>query len=171
MKAGALATWVAAGSFLAATAAAAPPPVDWSRAPVMDDDQLLWILQVDRTAANASYGHPESDHIVLTLSCDGAAKISASHVDPQLEPFSRYDIHLRAGTVEAHTTGTTKERMELDDLVDLSFLLPNEAKFLNELKAGKSLSVLFHGPGKDHVGFTLPMPVVDLEPLFKTCRL
>jgi hypothetical protein len=64
-----------------------------------------------------------------------------------------------------------QERMELDDLVDLSFLLPNEAKFLHELKAGKNLSVLFHGPGKDHVGFTLPMPVVDLEPLFKTCRL
>jgi hypothetical protein len=171
VKAGALATLVAAGSFLAAAATAAPPPVDWSRAPVTEDGNLLWILQVDGTVATAAYGLPESDYLVLTLHCDGSGKLSASHVDPQFEPFSRYDIHLRAGTVEARTTGTTTERMDLDDLVDLSFLLPNEAKFLNELKAGRNLSVLFHGPGKDHVGFTLPMPVADLEPLFKTCRL
>jgi hypothetical protein len=171
VKTGAVAIMVAAGTFLAAAATAANTATDWSRAPLVDDGQLLWILQVDRTAASASYGHPESDHVVLTLSCDGSAKISASHVDPQFEPFSRYDIHLRAGPVEAHTTGTTKERMELDDLVDLSFLLPVEAKFLNELKAGRNLSILFKGPGKDHVGFTLPMPVVDLEPLFKACRL
>jgi hypothetical protein len=59
--------------------------------------------------------------------------------------------------------------MELDDLVDLSFLLPTEAKFLNALKAGQNLSVMFHGPGKNQVGFTVPMPVADLEPLFKTC--
>jgi hypothetical protein len=168
VKAGALATLVAAGSFLAA---AAPPPVDWSRAPVTEDGSLLWILQVDGTVASAAYGLPESDYVVLTLHCDGTGKLSASHFDPQFEPFSRYDIHLRAGTIEARTTGTTKERMELDDLVDLSFLLPNEAKFLKELKAGKNLSVLFHGPGKKHVGFTVPMPVADLEPLFKTCKL
>lgn len=171
MKTGAVAIMVAAGTFLAAAVTAANTSTDWSRAPLVNDGQLLWILQVDRTAASASYGHPESDHVVLTLSCDGSAKISASHVDPQFEPFSRYEIQLRAGTVEARTTGTTKERMELDDLVDLSFLLPVEAKFLNELKAGRNLSILFKGPGKDHVGFTLPMPVVDLEPLFKTCRL
>lgn len=171
MKNGAIAIMVAAGTFLAAAASAAPASTDWSRAPVMDDGQLLWILQVDRSVASASYGHPESDHVVLTLSCDGSAKISASHVDPQFEPFSRYDIHLRAGMIEAHTTGTTQERMDLDDLVDLSFLLPVDAKFLNELKAGRNLSILFKGPGKDHVGFTVPMPVADLAPLFKTCGL
>jgi hypothetical protein len=171
VKAGALATLVAAGSFLAAAATAAPPPVKWSRAPVAEDRNLLWNLQVDGTVATAAYGLPESDYVVLTLHCDGAGKLSASHFDPQFKPFSRYDIHLRAGTAEAHTTGTTKERMEFDDLVVLSFLLPNSAKFLKELKAGKNLSVLFHGPGKSHIGFTVPMPVADLKPLFKTCRL
>jgi hypothetical protein len=171
VKAGALATLVAAGSFLAASASAARPSVDWSRAPVTEDRSLLWILQVDGTVATAAYGLPESDYVVLTLHCDGAGKLSASHFDPQFEPFSRYDIRLRAGTIEARTAGTTKERMELDDLVALSFLLPIEAKFLKELKAGRNLSVLFHGRGKDHVGFTVPMPVADLEPLFKTCGL
>ena len=171
MKAGALATLVAAGSFLAALASAARPSVDWSRAPVAEDRNLLWNLQVDGTEATAAYGLPESDYVVMTLHCDGAGKLSASHFDPQFKPFSRYDIRLRAGTIEARTAGTTKERMELDDLVALSFLLPNSAKFLKELKAGKNLSVLFHGPGKSHIGFTVPMPVADLKPLFKTCRL
>ena len=171
MKARALATLVAAGSFLAAAATAAPAQFDWSRAPVTEDGNLLWILQVDGTVATAAYGLPESDYVVLTLHCDGAGKLSASHFDPQFEPFSRYDIRLRAGTIEARTAGTTKERMELDDLVDLSFLLPNEAKFLNALKAGQNLSLLFHGPGKSHIGFTVPMPVADLKPLFKTCSL
>ena len=171
MKAGALATLVAAGSFLAASASAARPSVDWSRAPVAEDRNLLWNLQVDGTEATAAYGLPESDYVVMTLHCDGAGKLSASHFDPQFKPFSRYDIRLRAGTIESRTAGTTKERMELDDLVALSFLLPNSAKFLKELKAGKNLSVLFHGPGKSHIGFTVPMPVADLKPLFKTCSL
>lgn len=161
---------VAAGTLLAAPSTAAGPALDWSSAPVVNDATLLWMLQIDGSIVSASYGLPESDYVVLTLNCDGAGKLTASHMDPQFEPFARYDIHLRAGRIESRASGTTRERLELDDLVELAFLLPSDKQFLRQLKQGENLSILFTGPGKRNVGLTLPMPVADLEPLFKACN-
>lgn len=171
MKASVFTTLAAAGLILAAPSQAAGTRPDWNKAPAFNDDKLVWILQVDGDTASASYGHPESDHVILTLSCDGTGRVAASHVDAGFAPFSRYDVHLRAGQVERSTTGTTRERWDLDDLVELSFILPGEGLFLSPLRKGESLSILFSGPGIDMAGFTVPMPVVDLAPLFKSCHL
>lgn len=170
MKASVFATLAAAGLFLAAPSEAGTRP-DWSRAPAFDDDKLLWILQIDGDTASARYGHPESDHVILALSCDGTGRVAASHVDAGFAPFSRYDVHLRAGQVERSITGTTRERWDLDDLVELSFILPGEGQFLAPLRKGESLSILISGPGRDLGGFTVPMPAADLAPFFKSCHL
>ncbi|MEQ1755350.1 MAG: hypothetical protein ABL973_14610 [Micropepsaceae bacterium] len=151
-----------------ATNAFAYQALDWSDAPILNDPNLTWEVQGRGINATATLGYPDSDHLIIKLTCSGHHKIIASKFDTEFEPISKYEIHIRANKIVRTLGGTTRENTEAEG-VELTFTLPSDDKFLRSVSSGGKLSVLFGGPGRNYAGFTTKVPETVLRPFFKSC--
>ena len=145
--------------------------VDWSKAKPIPDEGLQWgIIPLDGGKVEAFFGRPESDYVVVRMSCPAARSIAFSYIDSTMAPNAKYRVHMRTGKHEFLLPGSTKDRWEMDDLVDLQFGPTADRLLYDDLKAGAELRVVIEAvSGKWTTGVAMPGDSKALAPFFAAC--
>ncbi|MDH4441736.1 MAG: hypothetical protein QE284_15280 [Rhizobium sp.] len=110
--------------------------------PASAQEKLEWLGWSGEGAASLVYGVAESDHVLLSLSCDQGSPIRLVYpYEPKhVRDDGAYDLTLQVGkqTLSMKTTGT---RLEMDDLFILEGDLPKGTNLVSLLTGGKILTV------------------------------
>lgn len=105
-------------------------------------EKLEWLGWSGEGAASLVYGVAESDHVLLSLSCEQGSPIRLVYpYEPrQARDGGAYDLTLKVGkqTLSMETTGT---RLEMDDLFILEGDLPKGTSLVGLLTGGDILTV------------------------------
>lgn len=125
----------------------------WQASTLMAAEELAWHGWSGEGAASLVYGVAESDHVILSFSCEekgGPIQLVYSHEPKAARPDAAYDLVLTAGKSALHIE-TTGLRLEMDDLFILEGELAagGEWDLLELLQAGDTLSVTVEGDVTD----------------------
>ena len=147
--------------------------IDWARIKPIDAPDMAWqsVQQGDRM--RGMFAIPESDGVLLWMECAGKGAITLSYIDAGLEPLAKnYAVHMKSGDQIIAVGGQTKERLEMDDIVELKTSAIKDARFLANLQKGNPLTlVVVPGPKGSQGAFSLPSSGHALDPFFKSCGL
>lgn len=122
----------------AAPAAPAAPAPEAARSWVFDDNPEAPVL---------TYGTPESDDVVIAMSCEPADKmmrITEFVGSDQLKPGTKATLKLTAGTASLALTGDAIAN-EMDGTVNVEVAGPPNPRLFALLKAGPQLVIEIHG--------------------------
>ncbi len=149
---------------------AAAGGIDWSKAKPIEDDGVGWgVIPLDGGKVDAFFGRPESDYVVVRISCSKTRSLDFSYIDGTMKPHAKYRVHLRTGTHEFALSGRTAERWEMDDLVELRFGAPT-GQLAADLRAGADLLVFIAEDGSQWTtAFALAGDAKALAPFFAAC--
>jgi hypothetical protein len=135
--------------------------------PALAEEKLDWHGWSGEGSASLVYGVAESDHVLLSLSCEPGGPISIVYpYEPNpAEDGGAYELTLKAGKLAAavKTTGT---RLEMDDLFILEGDLPKGTNLVGLLTGGKSLAVAV---GPDVTELPLAGAAIAGSALFEIC--
>jgi hypothetical protein len=151
----------------------APAPTsDWTRAKLIADPALRWMVHEGEDGAHASYAAEQSDWVVVTLHCPQPHTIAFEYVDHTLEPNTRYDTRIRIDDREVSAEARTSDRWEMDDLVALEARLPADASLVGKLAGGGDFGVLYRRNGSTGPwsGLIVRGDATALAPLAADCE-
>ena len=164
-----------AAVFIAAffAGAAYATDIDWARIEPVDAQGMVWQSVQQGDQMKGMFAIPESDGVLLWMECAGKGAITLSYLDADLEPLANnYAVHMKSGDQIIAVAGQTKERWEMDDIVELKTSAIKDARFLANLKKGNPLTlVIIPGPKGSQGAFSLPSSGHALDPFFKSCSL
>ena len=156
----------------ALAASAGATDINWSAIKPIDAPEMKWQSVQQGDAMRGMFAIPESDGVLLWMECAKKGAITLSFINADLEPFSDYVVHMKSGAQAVAVLGKTKERWEMDDIVELKTSPIDDKRFLANLKKGDPLAVVIIPPPKGGQGsFALPPPGHALDPFFKSCGL
>ena len=148
-------------SLLAAFVGFAPVPTAFA------EEKFEWHGWSGEGSASLVYGVAESDHVLLSLSCEqgSAIRVVYPHEPKQPNDGGTYSLTLQAGKeiVALKTTGT---RLEMDDLFILEGDLPKGTNLVGLLTGGKTLAV---SVDKDVTELSLEGAATAGSALFEIC--
>lgn len=154
---------------LAGGNAVAGSAIDWSKAKPIVDEGVGWgVIPLENGKVAAFFGRPESDYVVVRMSCAKGRALSLSYIDSTMTPHAKHRVHLRIGGQEVDVPGSTGDRWEMDDLVELRFSAPSMV--YENLRAGGDLQLFASQVGGSWTAsFALPGDAKALAPFFASC--
>lgn len=121
--------------------------------PASGEENLAWHGWSGEGAASLVYGVAESDHVLLSLSCEQGSPIRLVYpYEPKTaRDGGTYDLTLKVGK-QVLSMKTTGARLDMDDLFILEGDLPKGTNLVSLLTGGKTLTV-----GVNHDVSDLPL--------------
>ena len=111
--------------------------------PAASQDARTWIFDDNPEMPVLMFGAPDSDNLLLTLSCDPKQKrmtIVESVASKKMSPGGRTSFKLTAGTSSLDLTGDAVAN-ESDGTVNIEVIGPPNPRVFALLKAGPSLTI------------------------------
>lgn len=127
--------------------------------PALAEDNRIWLFNDDPDTSVLQYGTPESDDMLLTMSCEPQAKVMriVEFVSTdKLKPGTTAKFKLSAGTAALELTGDAVAN-EMDGSVIIQTSGPPNPRLFSLLKAGPMLVVEVLG-GKETIPLAGALP-------------
>lgn len=158
---------------VALAASAHATDIDWPRIKPIDAPEMKWQSVEQGDGMRGMFAIPESDGVLLWMSCAGKGAITLSYIDATFEPMTPYVVHMKSGAQAIAMLAKTGERWEMDDIVELKTPPITDKPFLKNLTKGEPLALFIIGEGRapKSTSFALPAPGKALDPFFKSCGL
>jgi hypothetical protein len=131
--------------------------------PASAEQARTWILDDNPEAPSLGFGAPDSDDLVIAISCEPAAKrmtVVESIAAPKLNPGGTASFKLSAGTQSLDLSGDATAN-ESDGAVSLEVVGAPNPRVFALLKAGPSLTIEVAG-AKETVPLTAAAPHVPV---------
>ncbi|MBP6012902.1 MAG: hypothetical protein KBA31_11800 [Alphaproteobacteria bacterium] len=158
---------------MALAASAGATDIDWSRIKPIDAPEMKWQSVQQGDGMRGMFAIPESDGVLLWMSCAGKGAITLSYIDATFEPMAPYVVHMKAGPQAISMLAKTGERWEMDDIVELKTPPITDKPFLKHLTKGEPLALFIIGEGRASKSTSAALPASGraLDPFFKSCGL
>jgi hypothetical protein len=131
--------------------------------PASAEQARTWILDDNPEAPSLGFGAPDSDDLVIAISCEPAAKrmtVVESIAAPKLNPGGPASFKLSAGTQSLDLSGDATAN-ESDGAVSIEVVGAPNPRLFALLKAGPSLTIEVAG-AKETVPLTAAAPHVPV---------